>query len=192
MSNFLTTVVLNIIKYAFVFTCRISCNENVINNEYHFYENTKETKLDSDDYLVPDTVGPLWRSNYCGDYNNIVTKPLCTFDLICWSYQVSKGMEYLASKKVRFWNENKVDLNNFNEIIFTYFFFQILHGDLAARNILLSDRNIVKICDFGFAKTLYDSETYQKKSKKVCYIYFIANICDVQIQRSLWNKSWNI
>lgn len=92
----------NIIKYSYIFNCRIPHYENVINNENHLYENTNETKLDAEDYLVPKNVGPMWRSNYCGDYKHVVTKPLCTSDLICWSYQVSKGMEYLASKKVRF------------------------------------------------------------------------------------------
>lgn len=47
------------------------------------------------------------------------------------------------------------------------FIFKILHGDLATRNILLAEDNIVKICDFGFAKTMYNSENYQKKSDKV-------------------------
>lgn len=46
---------------------------------------------------------------------------------------------------------------------------KILHGDLATRNILLAEDNIVKICDFGFAKTMYNSENYKKKSDKVCY-----------------------
>ncbi|CAG2061258.1 unnamed protein product [Timema podura] len=41
--------------------------------------------------------------------------------------------------------------------------FQVLHGDLAARNILLADDNIVKICDFGLAKSMYKSDNYQKK-----------------------------
>lgn len=47
------------------------------------------------------------------------------------------------------------------------FIFKILHGDLATRNILLAEENIVKICDFGFAKTMYNSENYKKKSDKV-------------------------
>jgi serine/threonine protein kinase len=38
-----------------------------------------------------------------------------------------------------------------------------MHGDLAARNILLADDNIVKICDFGLAKSMYKSENYRKK-----------------------------
>ena len=66
-------------------------------------------------------------------------KPLFTKDLICWAYQVTRGMDYLTSKKV-------------------------MHGDLACRNILLAGDNVIKICDFGLAKDMYKSSTYQKKS----------------------------
>lgn len=41
---------------------------------------------------------------------------------------------------------------------------QVLHGDLAARNILLADDYVVKICDFGLAKSMYKSDNYLKKS----------------------------
>lgn len=63
-----------------------------------------------------------------------------TTDLVCWSFQVARGMEYLASRKV-------------------------LHGDLAARNILLCDDNVVKICDFGLARSMYKSDNYKKKGE---------------------------
>lgn len=46
---------------------------------------------------------------------------------------------------------------------------KILHGDLAARNILLADENVVKICDFGLAKNMHKSDNYKKKSNKVRY-----------------------
>ncbi|KFB41963.1 hypothetical protein ZHAS_00009531 [Anopheles sinensis] len=52
-----------------------------------------------------------------------------TTELICWAAQVAHGMEHLASK-------------------------DILHGDLAARNVLLCAQNVVKISDFGLSRTL--------------------------------------
>jgi len=42
-------------------------------------------------------------------------------------------------------------------------FIQVLHGDLAARNILLAEDNVVKICDFGLAKSMYKDDNYKKK-----------------------------
>lgn len=58
------------------------------------------TTIGTDGYLVPDVAEPEWRSNYRGDYKNLIVKPSCTHDLICWSFQVARGMEYLASRKV--------------------------------------------------------------------------------------------
>ncbi|XP_045479289.1 vascular endothelial growth factor receptor 1-like isoform X2 [Harmonia axyridis] len=83
-------------------------------------------------------IQPEWRSNYKADYKGTV-RPIATKDLLAWAFQVSRGMEYLASRKV-------------------------LHGDLAARNILLTDDNVVKICDFGLAKSMYKSDNYKKNS----------------------------
>ncbi|RWS12832.1 Vascular endothelial growth factor receptor 3-like protein, partial [Dinothrombium tinctorium] len=61
-----------------------------------------------------------------------------TCDLICFAFQVARGMEYLARRK-------------------------FIHRDLAARNVLLADDNIVKICDFGLAKECYKYDNYVKK-----------------------------
>ena len=60
-------------------------------------------------------------------------------DLLSWGYQIAKGMEYLSGKR-------------------------IIHGDLAARNILLAEHNVVKICDFGLAKNMYSQSYYRKKT----------------------------
>lgn len=83
--------------------------------------------------------GPGWRANFKGDYDLHTVRPICTKDLVCWAYQVARGMDYLASKKV-------------------------MHGDLACRNILLSADNVVKICDFGLAKDIYKTDNYRKKT----------------------------
>ncbi|XP_058810705.1 vascular endothelial growth factor receptor 1 isoform X2 [Phymastichus coffea] len=92
---------------------------------------------------------PGWRSNYRGDYKDGNLKPICTQDLLSWAFQVARGMEYLCQRKV-------------------------LHGDLAARNILLAENNVVKICDFGLAKTMYKDDNYQKKGDSPVPIKWMA------------------
>ncbi|CAH0554002.1 unnamed protein product [Brassicogethes aeneus] len=109
-------------------------NNCEFNNEFYLSNNC---------FIQPDS-----GSNYKGDYKENV-KPIFTKNLICWAFQVSRGMEYLASRKV-------------------------LHGDLAARNILLSENNIVKICDFGMAKSMYTNVNYQKKGEALLPIKWMA------------------
>ena len=64
---------------------------------------------------------------------------------IKWSHSICKGMEYLASKK-------------------------IMHGDLAARNILITKLNndesyLAKITDFGLSKAFYENASYLKQER---------------------------
>ncbi|XP_061581509.1 vascular endothelial growth factor receptor kdr-like isoform X2 [Cololabis saira] len=72
------------------------------------------------------------------DSEDLYKKVLTLEDLICYSFQVAKGMEFLASRKC-------------------------IHRDLAARNILLSQNNVVKICDFGLARDIYKDPDYVRK-----------------------------
>lgn len=94
-----------------------------------------------EDNMVMSDSQPGWRSNYQSDYKG-PTRSVTTTDLLCWAFQVARGMQYLASRKV-------------------------LHGDLAARNILLCDDNVVKICDFGLARSMYKTDNYRKKGEVI-------------------------
>ncbi|KAH1175306.1 hypothetical protein KIL84_008180 [Mauremys mutica] len=58
-------------------------------------------------------------------------------DLVSCAYQVSRGMEYLASQKC-------------------------IHRDLAARNVLVTEDNVMKIADFGLARDIGNISCYKK------------------------------
>uniref|UniRef100_A0A673AWE2 receptor protein-tyrosine kinase n=1 Tax=Sphaeramia orbicularis TaxID=375764 RepID=A0A673AWE2_9TELE len=80
---------------------------------------------------------------HCNDCHHVTAESsdedhLTMEDLICYSFQVAKGMEFLSSRKC-------------------------IHRDLAARNILLSENNVVKICDFGLARDVYKDPDYVRK-----------------------------
>ncbi|XP_063161799.1 vascular endothelial growth factor receptor 1 [Candoia aspera] len=74
------------------------------------------------------------------DASDFYKWPLTMEDLISYSFQVARGMEFLSSQKC-------------------------IHRDLAARNILLSENNVVKICDFGLARDIYKNPDYVRKGE---------------------------
>ncbi|KFB44915.1 hypothetical protein ZHAS_00012828 [Anopheles sinensis] len=79
----------------------------------------------------------------------------CTFrtsHLCSWATQIARGMSFLTARSV-------------------------LHGDLAARNVLLCPDNVVKICDFGLARTLYRTNVYKKTSPDPLPLKWLALEC---------------
>ncbi|XP_017764514.1 PREDICTED: vascular endothelial growth factor receptor 1 isoform X2 [Eufriesea mexicana] len=135
----------------------ISSNNSLSDNSATESTNYQTTAMDSQGIsMSPDgcvlsnnSSQPGWRTNYRGDFKDHNLKPICTQDLLSWAFQVARGMEYLSQRKV-------------------------LHGDLAARNILLAEDNVVKICDFGLAKTMYKDNNYEKKGGGLLPIKWMA------------------
>ncbi|XP_030080357.1 vascular endothelial growth factor receptor 1 isoform X4 [Drosophila hydei] len=111
-------------------------------------EATVMTTVPEDDHVMSNnSIQPAWRSNYKTDSTEAMS--VSTTDLISWAFQVARGMDYLSSKKV-------------------------LHGDLAARNILLCEDNVVKICDFGLARSMYRGDNYKKSESGKLPIKWLA------------------
>ncbi|XP_058119992.1 vascular endothelial growth factor receptor 1-like [Anopheles ziemanni] len=127
-------------------------------------EVTAMTSVEVEDLNTANSNEPLWRSNYGMDYKG-PARSVNTTDLVCWASQIASGMEYLASRKV-------------------------LHGDLAARNILLCDDNVVKICDFGLARSMYKSDNYKKKGEAPLPFKWLALECISDNVFSTYSDVW--
>ncbi|ODN05385.1 Vascular endothelial growth factor receptor 1 [Orchesella cincta] len=88
-------------------------------------------------------------------YENVVqqeTKALITVDecistahLVKWSREIANGMEFLGSRK-------------------------IVHGDLASRNVLLTQDLVAKIGDFGLSRQLMEYSNYVRSNGDDCVL----------------------
>ncbi|XP_030058462.1 fibroblast growth factor receptor 2 isoform X3 [Microcaecilia unicolor] len=76
-------------------------------------------------------------TEYSFDINRVPEEQLTFKDLVSCTYQLARGMEYLASQKC-------------------------IHRDLAARNVLVTENNVMKIADFGLARDINNIDYYKK------------------------------
>uniref|UniRef100_A0A4W5RL82 receptor protein-tyrosine kinase n=1 Tax=Hucho hucho TaxID=62062 RepID=A0A4W5RL82_9TELE len=87
-------------------------------------------------------------------------------DLLMVSYQVAQGMDFLASKNC-------------------------IHRDVAARNVLLTDGRVAKICDFGLARDIENDSNYVVKGNARLPVKWMAPEsifdCVYTVQSDVWS-----
>ncbi|KAK1789301.1 hypothetical protein P4O66_015242, partial [Electrophorus voltai] len=97
---------------------------------------------------------------------NVDSWPLDMDDLLKFSYQVAQGLEFLTAKNC-------------------------IHRDVAARNVLLADRCVAKICDFGLARDIMNDSNYVVKGNARLPVKWMAPEsifeCVYTVQSDVWS-----
>ncbi|XP_071373460.1 macrophage colony-stimulating factor 1 receptor 1-like [Centroberyx affinis] len=92
--------------------------------------------------------------------------PLDIDDLLRFSYQVAEGLDFLAAKNC-------------------------IHRDVAARNVLLTDSRVAKICDFGLARDIMNDSNYVVKGNARLPVKWMAPEsifdCVYTVQSDVWS-----
>ncbi|KAK9956390.1 hypothetical protein ABG768_014126 [Culter alburnus] len=112
-------------------------------------EASKYSPIQRSDYDHPPSHRQLNDSEVENLLSDDTNEGLTTVDLLSFTYQVARGMEFLASKNC-------------------------VHRDLAARNVLLSQGKIVKICDFGLARDIMHDNNYVSKGSTFLPVKWMA------------------
>nr|XP_057919434.1 macrophage colony-stimulating factor 1 receptor isoform X2 [Doryrhamphus excisus] len=92
--------------------------------------------------------------------------PLDMDDLLRFSYQVAQGLDFLAARNC-------------------------IHRDVAARNVLLTNHRIAKICDFGLARDIMNDSNYVVKGNARLPVKWMAPEsifdCVYTVQSDVWS-----
>lgn len=87
---------------------------------------------------------------------------LTTGNLISIANEVASAMEHLEAKNVKLYTVISKNIPH-TEKIKTMPKLQVIHGDLAARNVLITEDLHAKVCDFGLSKQLLHYTVYVQK-----------------------------
>ncbi|XP_071362235.1 macrophage colony-stimulating factor 1 receptor 2 isoform X2 [Trachinotus anak] len=99
-------------------------------------------------------------------HQGVQTDSLSVSDLMRFSYQVAHGLDFLSTRNC-------------------------IHRDVAARNVLLTDRRVAKICDFGLARDIRNDDSYIVKGNARLPVKWMAPEsifqCVYTIQSDVWS-----
>uniref|UniRef100_A0A665U130 receptor protein-tyrosine kinase n=1 Tax=Echeneis naucrates TaxID=173247 RepID=A0A665U130_ECHNA len=111
---------------------------------------------------------PIFVSYSCSDLvcEDTGDWPLDIDDLLRFSFQVAQGLDFLATKNC-------------------------IHRDVAARNVLLTNRREAKICDFGLARDIMNDSNYMVKGNARLPVKWMAPEsifdCVYTVQSDVWS-----
>ncbi|XP_040005679.1 macrophage colony-stimulating factor 1 receptor 2 isoform X2 [Xiphias gladius] len=99
-------------------------------------------------------------------HQGVQTDNLSVSDLMRFSYQVAQGLDFLSTRNC-------------------------IHRDVAARNVLLTDRRVAKICDFGLARDICNDDSYIVQGNARLPVKWMAPEsifqCVYTIQSDVWS-----
>ncbi|XP_029029920.1 macrophage colony-stimulating factor 1 receptor 2 [Betta splendens] len=87
-------------------------------------------------------------------------------NLVRFSYDVAQGLDFLSSKNC-------------------------IHRDVAARNVLLTDRRVAKICDFGLARDIRNDDSYIVQGNSRLPVKWMAPESIFQCVYTLQSDVWS-
>uniref|UniRef100_A0A3B3Q9B7 receptor protein-tyrosine kinase n=1 Tax=Paramormyrops kingsleyae TaxID=1676925 RepID=A0A3B3Q9B7_9TELE len=116
--------------------------------------------------LCPQSHAPAALPGSSCDDDDMESWPLDMDDLLRFSYHVAQGLEFLALKNC-------------------------IHRDVAARNVLLTDSRVAKICDFGLARDIMNDSNYVIKGNARLPVKWMAPEsifdCVYTVQSDVWS-----
>ncbi|XP_058264247.1 macrophage colony-stimulating factor 1 receptor-like [Hemibagrus wyckioides] len=139
--------------------------KNVMANKMFFRSDSGISSTCSDAYLDMKplvTRSQISRISSCNQDGDFLDMD----DLLIFSYQVAQGLEFLTSKNC-------------------------IHRDVAARNVLLTDGHVAKICDFGLARDIMNDSNYVVKGNARLPVKWMAPEsifeCVYTVQSDVWS-----
>ncbi|XP_065842852.1 uncharacterized protein [Oscarella lobularis] len=111
----------------------------------HEDDESNEKKSETDCQACDDGQDTKKEENVVEDENSEKAKneviELTASNLLSFAWQIASGMEYLAGKG-------------------------LVHRDLACRNVLVCENNLVKVSDFGLTRAVYEDGAYSQKTTR--------------------------